>query len=138
MKGYKWWESGTLPNTQNMILSQYSCFSPCNNTNKTVDIQKSSHYTCWFFISRYILTSHDFSWLQKGQVNWDSRSPVIFFLGGGFLFDLRRPIVPKLSNLREKRQAEHTASKWSDRSTPADEDNLTKQSYKLAAAAHWR
>lgn len=40
----------------------------------------------------YILTSQDFSWLQNGQVNWVSRLPVIFFLGGGFLFDFLRPI----------------------------------------------
>lgn len=40
----------------------------------------------------YILTSQDFSWLQNGQVNWMSRLPVIFFLGGGFLFDFLRPI----------------------------------------------
>lgn len=44
----------------------------------------------------HILTSQDFSWLQKGHVNWVSRSPVIFFLGGAFLLDLRRPIVHRL------------------------------------------
>lgn len=40
----------------------------------------------------HIFTSQDFSWLQKGQVNWVSRVPVIFFLGGGFRLDLRRPM----------------------------------------------
>lgn len=41
----------------------------------------------------YISTSHDFSWLQKGQVNCDSMGPVILFLGGGFLLLFRRPIA---------------------------------------------
>lgn len=45
------------------------------------------------FRVRSILTSQDFSWLQKGQVNWVSKLPVSFFLGGGFLFDFRRPIL---------------------------------------------
>lgn len=40
----------------------------------------------------HIFTSQDFSWLQKGQVNWVSRVPVIFFLGGGFRFDFLRPM----------------------------------------------
>lgn len=40
----------------------------------------------------HILTSQDFSWLQKGQVNCVSNVPVIFFLGGGLRFDFRRPI----------------------------------------------
>lgn len=40
----------------------------------------------------HIFTSQDFSWLQKGQVNWVSRVPVIFFFGGGFRFDFLRPI----------------------------------------------
>ena len=44
------------------------------------------------FLVTYILTSQDFSWLQNGQVNWTSRLPVIFFFGGGFLFDFLRPI----------------------------------------------
>lgn len=48
----------------------------------------------------YILTSHDFSWLQKGQENWVSRSPVIFFFVGAFLLDLRRPIVHSGESLR--------------------------------------
>ena len=48
----------------------------------------------------YILTSQDFSWLQKGQVNSVSRLPVIFFLGGGFLLLFLRPIVSKLHFLR--------------------------------------
>lgn len=41
----------------------------------------------------HIFTSQDFSWLQKGQVNWVSRVPVIFFLGGGFRFDFLRPMA---------------------------------------------
>lgn len=40
----------------------------------------------------HIFTSQDFSWLQKGQVNWVSRVPVIFFLGGGFRLDFLRPM----------------------------------------------
>lgn len=40
----------------------------------------------------HIFTSQDFSWLQKGQVNWVSRVPVIFFFGGGFRFDFLRPM----------------------------------------------
>lgn len=43
--------------------------------------------------ARSIFTSQDFSWLQKGQVNWVSRVPVIFFLGGGFLLDFLRPMA---------------------------------------------
>lgn len=46
-------------------------------------------YTFWM---AYILTSQDFSWLQNGQVNWVSKLPVIFFLGGGFLFVFLRPM----------------------------------------------
>jgi len=42
--------------------------------------------------ARSIFTSQDFSWLQNGQVNWVSRVPVIFFLGGGFRFDFLRPM----------------------------------------------
>lgn len=45
----------------------------------------------------YILTSHDLSWLQKGQVNWESRGSIALRFGGGFLLDLRRPIVLKQS-----------------------------------------
>lgn len=41
----------------------------------------------------HILTSQDFSWLQKGQVNCVSSVPVTFFLGGGFRLDLRRPMA---------------------------------------------
>lgn len=40
----------------------------------------------------HIFTSQDFSWLQKGQVNWVSKVPVIFFLGGGFRLDFLRPM----------------------------------------------
>lgn len=45
------------------------------------------------FRARSIFTSQDFSWLQKGQVNWVSRVPVIFFFGGGFRLDFLRPIT---------------------------------------------
>ena len=44
-------------------------------------------------IFSYILTWQDFSWLQNGQVNWVSSAPVIFFFGGGFLFDFLLPIL---------------------------------------------
>lgn len=40
----------------------------------------------------HIFTSQDFSWLQKGQVNWVSKVPVIFFLGGGFRLDFLHPM----------------------------------------------
>jgi hypothetical protein len=33
----------------------------------------------------YIFTSHDFSWLQKGQLNCESSGSTIFLFGGGFL-----------------------------------------------------
>ena len=50
----------------------------------------------------YILTSQDFSWLQNGQVNWVSRLPVSFFLGGGFLLDFLRPIVESCGSTEGK------------------------------------
>lgn len=40
----------------------------------------------------YILTSQDFSWLQKGQLNCWSRGSMALRFGGGFRFDLRRPM----------------------------------------------
>lgn len=46
-------------------------------------------------IDSYILTSHDFSWLQKGQLNCVSNGTIAFLLGAGFLFDLRLPIFKK-------------------------------------------
>ena len=39
------------------------------------------------------LTSQDFSWLQKGQVNCVSIGSIFFFLASGFLLDFRRPIL---------------------------------------------
>lgn len=33
----------------------------------------------------HILTSHDFSWLQKGQLNMVSKAWMIFLFGGGLL-----------------------------------------------------
>lgn len=41
----------------------------------------------------YWSTSHDFSWLQNGQLNIVSRGSIFFFLGPGFLLDFRRPIL---------------------------------------------
>lgn len=38
------------------------------------------------------LTSQDFSWLQKGQLNITSRGSIVFLLGGGLDAFLRRPI----------------------------------------------
>lgn len=46
-------------------------------------------------VPTHIFTSHDFSWLQKGQVNCVSRVPVIFFLGGGFRLDFLRPMAAR-------------------------------------------
>lgn len=111
-----WWGSGTPPSKLNRILSQCFCSFPCeskSNGGKTFPqifqtrIRRWSYFrmiTCWDFT--YIFTSHDFSWLQNGQVNWDSRSPVIFFFGGGFLLDFRRPIVhkPKQACVRDGRR----------------------------------
>lgn len=51
----------------------------------------------------HIFTSQDFSWLQKGQVNWVSRVPVIFFLGGGFRFDFLRPMAAGGQSVMEGR-----------------------------------
>lgn len=41
----------------------------------------------------YIFTSHDFSWLQNGQLNCVSSGIIAFRFGGGLFFALRRPIV---------------------------------------------
>jgi len=40
-----------------------------------------------------ILTSHDFSWLQKGQLNTESNFSIIFLFGGGLLAFFLRPIA---------------------------------------------
>ena len=51
------------------------------------------HVTVPVLRCRSSLTSHDCSWLQKGQLNWVSSAPVSFFFGGGFLFAFRLPIL---------------------------------------------
>ena len=66
----------------------------------------TAHRSNFYSFPVYILTSQDFSWLQKGQVKSVSRLPVIFFLGGGFLLLFLRPIASKL----HKRQS-RTSSK---------------------------
>lgn len=48
----------------------------------------------------HIFTSHDFSWLQNGQLNWMSSGSMFLRFGGGFLFALRRPIFLAVSRLR--------------------------------------
>lgn len=40
----------------------------------------------------YIFTSHEFSWLQNGQLNCWSNGSIAFLLGGGFLLDFLLPI----------------------------------------------
>ena len=42
------------------------------------------------------MTSHDFSWLQNGQLNSMSRGSIAFRLGGGLLAFLRRPMTDLL------------------------------------------
>ena len=44
------------------------------------------------FLAFSILTSHDFSWLQKGQLKSVSRGSMVLRLGPGPRFDLRRPM----------------------------------------------
>lgn len=41
----------------------------------------------------YIFTSHDFSWLQNGQLNWRSKGSIAFLFGGGFRLLFLRPMV---------------------------------------------
>ena len=50
----------------------------------------------------YMSTSQDFSWLQKGQLNMVSSGSMFFLRGGGFLLDLRRPMVSYSTELHTK------------------------------------
>lgn len=45
------------------------------------------------FSITYIFTSHDFSWLQNGQLNWVSSGWIAFRFGGGLFFAFRRAIL---------------------------------------------
>ena len=41
----------------------------------------------------YMVTSHDFSWLQNGQLNCLSSGTIAFLFGGGFDFFFLLPIL---------------------------------------------
>jgi hypothetical protein len=51
------------------------------------------HWILPVFLLFSILTSHDFSWLQKGQLNMMSRGSMFFFLGPGVRLDFLRPMM---------------------------------------------
>lgn len=90
--------------------------------------KQTEHDIIPVFLLLSILTSHDFSWLQNGQVNWESRSPVIFFLGGGFLFDLRRPITVKLTHVSvSEREEKHKAALNGRKHTTGERKNNSGQ-----------
>jgi hypothetical protein len=51
------------------------------------------HQTTYNHNHVYIFTSHDFSWLQNGQLNWRSKGSIAFLFGGGFRLLFLRPMI---------------------------------------------